>query len=181
MQQFFCWSKEKLIWSNMSILFTGFQLLLWLSPRYYSDLFDNGRSNISYRVVVVVLTFLLMSTREGWKQGDLSSEDRQRLWGSDRWRGIWSSYLFISYHVIIGLKYLDSVVVWANLTDDQENNGWYYIEITSNQRFPDEIQAKAAGFAEGYLTRNFIYHYYQGMFWINIFIKHKKIPFRIYP
>ena len=67
------------------------------------------------------------------------------------------------YH-LIGLKYLDSVVVWANLTDDQESNGWYYIEITSNQHFPDEIQAKAAGFAEGYLTRNFIYHYYQGVF-----------------
>ena len=82
----------------MSKLFTGFQLLLWLSPRYYSDLFDNGRSIISYRVVVVVLTFLLMSTREGWKQGDLSSEDRQRLWGSERWRGIWSSY--ITMHII---------------------------------------------------------------------------------
>ena len=73
------------------------------------------------------------------------------------------------YDIIIGLKYLDSVVVWANLTDDQESNGWYYIEITSNPNFPDEIQAKAAGFAEGYLTRNFIYHYYQGVFCCNIY------------
>ena len=38
-----------------------------------------------------------------------------------------------------------------------------YLEISSNKHFPDEIQAKAAGFAEGFLTRNMIYHYFQGM------------------
>ena len=80
--------------------------------------------------------------------------------------------VFKSY-LIQGLKYLDSVVVWANLTDDQERNGWYYLEISSNQHFPDEIQAKAAGFAEGYLTRNLIYHYYQGGFHIKIVLKRR--------
>ena len=66
-------------------------------------------------------------------------------------------------YYILGLKYFDSVVVWANLTNDQADNGWMYLEISSNQHFPDEIQARAAGFAEGFLTRNMIYHYFQGM------------------
>merc|ERR1711936_1034050 len=69
-----------------------------------------------------------------------------------------------SFQVLPGLNYLDSVLVWANLTDDQENNGWKYLEITTNPSQSNEIQAKAAGFAEGYLTRNFIYHYYQEFF-----------------
>eukprot|EP00092_Neocalanus_flemingeri_P103747 GFUD01132790.1.p1 GENE.GFUD01132790.1~~GFUD01132790.1.p1 ORF type:complete len:586 (+),score=132.83 GFUD01132790.1:1-1758(+) len=68
------------------------------------------------------------------------------------------------FEVLEGYQLFDSVVVWANFTNDQKNNGWMYLEISSNQDFPDEVQAKAAGFAEGYLTRNSIYEYYKEFF-----------------
>ena len=61
------------------------------------------------------------------------------------------------------LRNMSSVVVWANMTNAQVSSGWMYLEITSNPEFPDHIQARAAGFAEGYLTRNLIYKYFQGM------------------
>ena len=67
------------------------------------------------------------------------------------------------------LKYFSSVVVWANLTNGQTSSGWLYLEITSNTKFPDDVQAKAAGFAEGYLTRNLIYQYYQGMILLTVY------------
>ena len=66
------------------------------------------------------------------------------------------------YQVLPGINYFDSVVAWANLTNDQENNGWMYLEITTNKDYPDEIQARAAGFAEGYLTKESIHNYYKG-------------------
>ena len=58
---------------------------------------------------------------------------------------------------------MSSVVVLANMTNAQASSGWMYLEITSNPEFQDHIQARAAGFAEGYLTRNLIYKYFQGM------------------
>ena len=88
---------------------------------------------------------------------------------SQNWPQTKENSFYIMYY-ILGLKYMDSVVVWANLTDDQENNGWKYLEITTNEKMKNEIQAKAAGFAEGYLTRNFIYHYYQGEVCFNIYV-----------
>ena len=66
------------------------------------------------------------------------------------------------FQVLPGINYFDSVVAWANLTNDQENNGWMYLEITTNKDYPDEIQARAAGFAEGYLTKESIHNYYRG-------------------
>ena len=65
------------------------------------------------------------------------------------------------FEVLPGRNIFESVVAWANFTDDQRSNGWMYLEITTNQAFPDDLQAKAAGFAEGYLTRNTIYEYYK--------------------
>jgi len=66
-----------------------------------------------------------------------------------------------SFNVLPGYQLLESVVVWANFTNDQKKTGWMYLEISSNTKFPDEVQAKAAGFAEGYLTSNSIYEYYK--------------------
>ena len=66
------------------------------------------------------------------------------------------------FQVLPGISYFDSVVAWANLTNDQENNGWIYLEITTNKIYPDEIQARAAGFTEGYLTKESIHNYYRG-------------------
>ena len=37
-----------------------------------------------------------------------------------------------------------------------------YLEIETNEEFEDSIQAEAAGFAEGYLTKQMIQYYYQG-------------------
>jgi len=70
------------------------------------------------------------------------------------------------FEVLPGRNIFESVVAWANFTDDQGSNGWMYLEITTNQAFPDEVQAKAAGFAEGYLTRNTIHEYFKE-FYVN--------------
>jgi len=68
------------------------------------------------------------------------------------------------FEVLSGWLNGTSVVVWANLTNAQSSTGWMFLEISSNPEFPDHIQAKAAGFAEGYLTRNLIYKYFQEFF-----------------
>ena len=65
------------------------------------------------------------------------------------------------FEVLPGKSMLESVVAWASFTDDQTDNGWMYLEISTNQEFPDQVQAKAAGFAEGYLTRNTIHEYFK--------------------
>ena len=65
------------------------------------------------------------------------------------------------FDILPGYQLLASVVVWANFSNDQAGNGWMYLEITSNAAFPDQVQAKAAGVAEGYLTRNSMYEYYK--------------------
>ena len=66
-----------------------------------------------------------------------------------------------AFDVLPGYQLLESVVLWANFTNDQKVNGWMYLEMSSNAGFPDDIQAKAAGVAEGYLTRNSMYEYYK--------------------
>ena len=74
------------------------------------------------------------------------------------------------FQAMPGINYFESVVAWANLTNDQQNNGWIYLEITTNKDYPDEIQARAAGFAEGYLTKESIHNYYRGNILIFSFI-----------
>lgn len=86
-----------------------------------------------------------------------------------------SETVSVTYHngyfqAMPGINYFESVVAWANLTNDQENNGWIYLEITTNKDYPDEIQARAAGFAEGYLTKESIHNYYRGNILIFSFI-----------
>jgi len=66
--------------------------------------------------------------------------------------------------VLPGKKLFQKVVVWAQLTNTQTENGWMQLEITSNEGFDDADQALAAGIAEGYLTRNTITEYYQEFF-----------------
>ena len=43
------------------------------------------------------------------------------------------------FQVLPGINYYDSVVAWANFTDDQRDNGWMYLEISTNDRFPDQV------------------------------------------
>ena len=42
------------------------------------------------------------------------------------------------FEVLPGRNLLESVVAWATFTDDQNDNGWMFLEISTNQAFPDE-------------------------------------------
>ena len=84
------------------------------------------------------------------------------VWIADISQTISVLYKDGEFEVLPGLNYYASVVVWASFNNDQLTNGWMNLEITTNEHFPDEIQAQAAGFAEGYLTKESIYNYYQG-------------------
>ena len=84
------------------------------------------------------------------------------VWIADISQTISVLYKDGEFEVLPGLNYYASVVAWASFTNDQLTNGWMNLEITTNEHFPDEIQAQAAGFAEGYLTKESIYNYYQG-------------------
>jgi len=82
----------------------------------------------------------------------------------DTSREISVAFVGDKFEILPGYQYFESVVIWANFTNDQKNNGWMYLEISSNAEFPDDVQARAAGFAEGYLTRNSIHEYYKEFF-----------------
>ena len=84
------------------------------------------------------------------------------VWVADISQTISLLYKDGEFEVLPGLNYYASVVAWASFTNDQLTNGWMNLNITTNEHFPDEIQAQAAGFAEGYLTKESIYNYYQG-------------------
>ena len=47
----------------------------------------------------------------------------------------------------------DSIIAIANFTNSQLETGWMYLEVETKESMADELQAKAAGIAEGYLTR----------------------------
>jgi hypothetical protein len=40
---------------------------------------------------------------------------------------------------------------------------WGFVEVESKTTWPDEMQAFAAGMAEGYLTKDLIYYFWQNM------------------
>ena len=84
------------------------------------------------------------------------------LWEADDSQAISVLYSDGKFNVLPGLNFFSSVVAWANFTNDQLSNGWMNLEITTNEHFPDKIQAQAAGYAEGYLTKESIFKYYQG-------------------
>ena len=49
--------------------------------------------------------------------------------------------------------YVDSpIVASTSFSNDQKENGWMKLEVTTNADFDDEDQAIAAGIAEGYIT-----------------------------
>ena len=91
------------------------------------------------------------------------------VWVADVSHTISVLYKDGEFEVLPGLNYYASVVAWASFTNEQLTNGWMNLEITTNEHFPDEIQAQAAGFAEGYLTKESIYNYYQGNFFFHFY------------
>ncbi|KAL9649727.1 hypothetical protein ABK040_009542 [Willaertia magna] len=54
-------------------------------------------------------------------------------------------------------------VAYANYRLTLESQGWDTLEITTNNRFDDEIQAFAAGYLEGYITNKRISDHYANM------------------
>ena len=46
-----------------------------------------------------------------------------------------------------------SVIARANFTNAQSTTGWMMLEVQTRESAPDQLQAQAAGIAEGYLTR----------------------------
>lgn len=51
------------------------------------------------------------------------------------------------------------LVARANFTNAQNSTGWMFLEVQTRETAPDQLQAEAAGIAEGYLTRGaFINH-----------------------
>ena len=46
-----------------------------------------------------------------------------------------------------------SVIARANFTNAQNSTGWMMLEVQTRESAPDQMQAQAAGIAEGYLTR----------------------------
>jgi len=68
------------------------------------------------------------------------------------------------YQVIPGYNFFSNVVAWANFSNSQLENGWMFLEVSTSSSFPDDIQAFAAGYAEGYLTSTSISYYYREFF-----------------
>lgn len=52
-------------------------------------------------------------------------------------------------------------VAWANFTNAINQTGWSYLEIKTDPKFPDKIQAYAAGFIEGHVTSELLYLYWK--------------------
>ncbi|XP_063000420.1 putative phospholipase B-like 2 [Elgaria multicarinata webbii] len=58
-----------------------------------------------------------------------------------------------------------SAVAWANLTEGIRETGWASLELTTNEKYNDSIQAYAAGLAEAAVSDQLIY-----MHWMNIMV-----------
>ncbi len=61
-------------------------------------------------------------------------------------------------------NYDDTVVAIANLTNAQAETGWNILEIQTRESAPDQLQAQAAGMAEGFLTRTATIESYKEFF-----------------
>ncbi|XP_019349178.2 putative phospholipase B-like 2 [Alligator mississippiensis] len=55
-----------------------------------------------------------------------------------------------------------AAVAWANLTDHIQHVGWSFLELATNEKYNDTLQAYAAGLAEAAVSKQLIY-----MHWIN--------------
>lgn len=51
-------------------------------------------------------------------------------------------------------------MAWGNFTDDIKTSGWSFLEITTNAKYNDSIQAYAAGAVEAALTSQLIYKHW---------------------
>lgn len=75
----------------------------------------------------------------------------------------WNQFLYFFFvNPLPSLKILHDLVDWAenptvvaraSLDNAQQTSGWMYLEVQTRENAEDKIQAKAAGIAEGYLTR----------------------------
>ena len=77
-------------------------------------------------IIVPLLVTTLISPGHGLEVADSS-------------RTISVAWVGGQFQVLPGINYYDSVVAWANFTDDQRDNGWMYLEISTNDRFPDQV------------------------------------------
>ncbi|XP_049527570.1 putative phospholipase B-like 2 [Dermacentor silvarum] len=55
-------------------------------------------------------------------------------------------------------------VAWGTLKNDINESGWAFLQIETNERAKDEVQAYAAGALEAYLTRQLIENHWTNMF-----------------
>ena len=78
---------------------------------------------------------------------------------------VWFEFLWIRRNFFFSdgqwnltAEYLDwdedhSIIARANFTNAQTSTGWMFLEVQTRESAPDQLQAQAAGIAEGYLTR----------------------------
>jgi len=66
------------------------------------------------------------------------------------------------FKVVSGVSDTKHTVGVANYTNAVNQTGWAYLEIETYEQFPDEIQAHAAGYLEGYVTSDLLH-----MHWTN--------------
>ncbi|XP_053727251.1 putative phospholipase B-like 2 [Synchiropus splendidus] len=57
-------------------------------------------------------------------------------------------------------EYREGSVAWANFTDDIQNSGWTFLEVTTNSQYNDSLQAYLAGAVEGAATSQLIYKHW---------------------
>lgn len=57
-------------------------------------------------------------------------------------------------------------VAWGSFRNAINDTGFGFLEISTNEKFPDEYQAYAAGFLEGYLTKDLIRMHFDNQ-WAN--------------
>uniref|UniRef100_H3AVI6 Phospholipase B-like n=1 Tax=Latimeria chalumnae TaxID=7897 RepID=H3AVI6_LATCH len=65
--------------------------------------------------------------------------------------------------VVPGLQ--PDFVAWASFTDNIQKTGWSYLEVVTNGRYNDSVQAYAAGVVEAAVTQQLIY-----MHWMNTMV-----------
>nr|XP_028566947.1 putative phospholipase B-like 2 isoform X2 [Podarcis muralis] len=61
--------------------------------------------------------------------------------------------------------WVPAAVAWANLTEGIRETGWASLELTTNEKYNDSLQAYAAGLAEAAVSQQLIY-----MHWMNTMV-----------
>jgi hypothetical protein len=102
----------------------------------------------------LILLLLSSTIASGSKQGDPSG-----LVSVAFRKGQWKVF-----HELIDWTADETVIARANFTNAQESTGWMLLEVQTRESAPDQLQAQAAGLAEGYLTRTNIIENYKEFF-----------------